>query len=495
MKEIPLALGLLVLSIACLGVTAATSAAARPPLNAPQIASIDRFMEREMAETHVPGAAVGIYSRGTILLAKGYGLANVELNVPVKPQTIFQSGSVGKQFVSAAIMMLVQEGRISLDDSIAKYFPNAPASWKPIEIKNLLSHTSGLAEYESSERTGPSGPFYLRLDFTENELLAKIEALPIESPPGVKWDYRNTNYVLLGMVIHRVTGMFYADYLAKHIFEPLGMTTTRLISDQAIIPNRAAGYQWGGGKLANQDWVSPTFNSTADGTLYFTVLDLAKWDAALYGTQLLSRTSLDRIWTVYRLNDGKPNPAGYGFGWGIGKQNGHRLIEHGGAWQGFTCQISRYPDDSLTVVVLTNLDADHARPDYAAHVIAGLVDPALLPARLVPIADTQPRIAALLRSTFDAAVAGKSLASFISPDFAKAIPNGDAVLRKLLAGLWPDGNLVLVDRRPEPDDPTLTFSEFRLTRGSKSTLVNFGLNAKGQIDALWFEPNREYNAE
>ncbi|MGA9417963.1 MAG: serine hydrolase domain-containing protein, partial [Candidatus Cybelea sp.] len=243
MRKITLTLGLLVLSSAFLGVTAAAPTAARPPLTPLQIASIDRFMNREMAETHVPGAAVGIYSRGTILLAKGYGLANVELNVPVQPQTIFQSGSVGKQFVSAAIMMLVQEGRISLDDSITKYFPSAPASWKPIEIKNLLSHTSGLAEYESAERTGPNGPFYLRLDFTENELLAKIEALPIEGPPGVTWDYRNTNYVLLGMLIHGVTGMYYADYLAKHIFEPLGMTTTRLISDQDIVPNRAAGYQ------------------------------------------------------------------------------------------------------------------------------------------------------------------------------------------------------------------------------------------------------------
>jgi CubicO group peptidase (beta-lactamase class C family) len=492
-KKFPLALGLLVLAIAFLGVTAATSTAVRPPLTALQIASIDRFMEREMAQTHVPGAAVGIYSRGTILLAKGYGLANVELNVPVKPETIFQSGSVGKQFVSAAIMMLVQEGRISLDDSIAKYFPNAPASWKPIEIKNLLSHTSGLAEYESPDRIGPSGPFYLRLDFTENELLAKIEALPIDNPPGVKWDYRNTNYVLLGMLIHRVTGMFYADYLAMRIFEPLGMTTTRLISDQDIIPNRAAGYQWEGGKLENQDWVSPTFNSTADGTLYFTVLDLAKWDAALYGTQLLNRSSLDRIWTVYRLNDGKPNPDGYGFGWEIGQQNGHRLLEHGGAWQGFTCQISRYPNDSLTVVVLNNLDADNARPDYAAHVIAGLADPALMPPRLVPIADTQPRIASLLRSMFDAAVAGKPVTSFVSPDFAKDLPNAGPVLRKLLVGLWPGGNLILVDRSPAPDDPTLTISQFRLTRGSKSRLVLFGLNSRGQVDGLLFQPDKEYN--
>jgi CubicO group peptidase (beta-lactamase class C family) len=271
---------------------ASPSTETRAPLTAAQVASIDSFMATEMARTHVPGVAVGIYSRGTVLLAKGYGLANVELGVPAKPETIFQSGSVGKQFASAAIMMLVEEGRVSLDDSIAKYFPGAPASWKPIRIKNLLSHTSGLAEYESPDRTGPKGPFYLRLDFTENQLLRKIEALPIENVPGAKWNYRNTNYVLLGFLIHRVTGMFYADYLAKRIFGPLGMASTRLIIDADIIPNRAVGYQWEDDGLKNQDWVSPTFNSTADGTLYFNVLDLAKWDAVLYTTRLLKQSSL-----------------------------------------------------------------------------------------------------------------------------------------------------------------------------------------------------------
>jgi CubicO group peptidase (beta-lactamase class C family) len=128
-------------------------------LTADQVAGIDKYVTEEMGREHIPGLAVGIYTRGQILLAKGYGLANIELNVPVKPDTIFQSGSVGKQFVSAAVMMLVEEGKVGLDDSIVKYFPNAPESWKPILIKNLLSHTSGLAEYETPERTGPKGPF------------------------------------------------------------------------------------------------------------------------------------------------------------------------------------------------------------------------------------------------------------------------------------------------------------------------------------------------
>ena len=211
------------------------------PISADRLRKIDTYVEKSMAERRIPGVSVGIYSRGEILLAKGYGLASVELNVPVKPETVFQMGSVGKQFVSAAIMMLVEEGKISLDDSVTKYFPDAPTSWKPILLKNMLSHTSGLAEYQSDDRTGPAGPFYMRLDFTEDELVKKVEAMPIDFAPGEQWSYRNTNYFLLGVLIHRVTGKTYYEFLNERIFRPLGMESTRLDNERDIIPNRAAG--------------------------------------------------------------------------------------------------------------------------------------------------------------------------------------------------------------------------------------------------------------
>jgi CubicO group peptidase (beta-lactamase class C family) len=462
-----------------------------PPVDAQHIQAIDKFVDAEMARQKIPGLALGIYSRGTILLAKGYGQANLELNVPVKPETIFQSGSVGKQFVSAAIMMLVEEGKISLDDSVTKYFPEAPATWKPILIRNLLSHTSGLSEYEADERTGPKGPFYLRLDFTEEELATKIEAMPIEWAPGSKWDYRNTNYVLLGIIIHKVTGKFYADFLSERIFKPLGMTSTRLISEADIIPNRAAGYELHDGQLKNQSWVSPTFNSTADGALYFNVLDLAKWDAALYATQLLKQSSLDRIWTVYPLNDGKPNPAGYGFGWFIGEQNHHKRIEHGGAWQGFTTAISRYPDDSLTVVVLTNLDAGHSNPGLIAHVVAGLVSPALLPAKLTAIPDSDPTIAANVAKILDQIAAGADLRAQATTELAaRMTPDAVARARRRLQNLWPGGTLTLVRREPGPKGKPI--STFRLRKGDDAALITFGLNAEGKVSVLGLAPDHEY---
>jgi CubicO group peptidase (beta-lactamase class C family) len=489
-----------VLAAACFLATAhvaraqAAQSTPRPALTAAQTEAIDQLVKSEMTRQRIPGLEVGVYSRGRILLAKGYGLADVELNMPVTPETLMQSGSVGKQFVSAAIMMLVEEHKLSLEDSITKYFPDAPASWKPILIKNLLSHTSGLAEYETDERAGPNGPFYLRLDFTEDQLLKKIYALPIEWAPGSHWAYRNTNYVILGFLIHKITGERYDQFLHDRIFAPLGMTSTRLISDRDIIKNRSSGYEIDdSGQLKNQEWVSPTFNSTADGTLYFNVRDLAKWDAALYTTRLLTQASLDRIWTVYPLNDGKPNPSHYGFGWVITQFHGHKLIEHGGAWQGFTCDISRYPDDSLTVVVLTNLDAGHSSPEVIAHVIAGLVEPALMPAKLTAIPDKDPDIAAALRKLLDEIVAGTDIRGQVTPELAAlSTPDETKAVQHFLAPVWPGGTLTLVKRETAPGAPGTIASTFRVSKGTNSLLIRYGRNAEGKVAILGFSPDREW---
>jgi CubicO group peptidase (beta-lactamase class C family) len=188
--------------------------------------------------------------------------------------------------------------------------------------------------------------------------------------PGTKWSYSNLGYLTIGILIHRVTGEFYGDFLQRRIFKPLHMSTTRIISEADIVPNRSAGYRWVGGQLKNQEWVSPLLNTTADGSLYFSVLDLAKWDAALYTEKLLRRASLQQMWRVAALRDGKPNAGHYGYGWFIGNKQGHHVVEHEGQWQGFETQISRYVDDGLTVVVLTNLA--QAQPERIADKVAAI---------------------------------------------------------------------------------------------------------------------------
>lgn len=353
------------------------SIAPSSPAQSAATASIDRYAAREMARQHIPGMAVGIFRSGKIVFAKGYGLSNVELNVAVKPATIFQSGSVGKQFTATAIMMLVEEGKIGLGDSLPKYFPGAPRGWRGITVRHLLSHTSGLTDYTSDSVTKPGGQISYRLDYTEAQLVSIIETLPIEFAPGDRWEYCNTNYVLLGAIIRKVTGQFYGDFLQERIFKPLGMTSTRIINERDIIPNRASGYEMVKDTLKNQEWVSPSLNTTGDGALYFDILDLAKWDAALYGTQILRKSSLDQMWTIATLNEGKPNLDNYGFAWFIDRVNGHRVIEHSGSWQGFEAYIARYVDDHITVVTLMNLGGVNPKP--IAHTIAGLYSHALMP--------------------------------------------------------------------------------------------------------------------
>jgi CubicO group peptidase (beta-lactamase class C family) len=321
--------------------------------------AVAQYVKAEMERQHIPGVALLVSRNGEPVRAQGFGFSNLELQVPVKPETLFQSGSVGKQFTATAIMMLVEEGKISLDDSITKYFPDAPASWKPVTVRHLLSHTGGFTDYPKN--------FDFRRDRGEDELLKVVEAIPLAFPPGTNWSYSNLGYLTLGILIHRVTGTFYGDVLQVRIFRPLGMQTTRIINEADIIPNRSAGYRLVKGELKNQEWISPVLNTTADGSLYFSILDLAKWDASLYTEKLLKRSSLDQMWTVVKLNDGQPNSGHYGFGWEITSSLGRRLIDHDGAWQGFKTQISRYVDDKLTVVVLANLaEADPGK--IAEHV-------------------------------------------------------------------------------------------------------------------------------
>ncbi len=328
---------------------------------------VDEYTKAEMQRQRIPGLSVAVIRDGQIVLAKGYGFANVEHQVPVKPEIVFQSGSVGKQFTATAVMMLTEEGKINLDDKISKYFAGAPEIWKDITVRHLLTHTAGTTDYPRD--------FDFRRDYTEDELFKRAAAIPLAFQPGEKWSYSNLGYAMLGVLIGKVTGRFYGDFLQERIFKPLGMTTARIISEADIVPNRAAGYRLVKGELKNQEWVSPAINTTADGSLYLTALDMAKWDAALYTEKLLKRSSLEQMWTPANLNNGKMHP--YGFGWSLGGVRGQRVIEHGGAWQGFKSYIARQVDDKLTVVVFANLA--QADVEKIVRGIAAIYNPGLTP--------------------------------------------------------------------------------------------------------------------
>lgn len=336
------------------------------PLHARQADTIDTIVREEMAAQHVPGMAVAVIRRGVIVKAQGYGLANVENNVAVTDETIFQSGSLGKQFTATAVMLQVEDGRLALTDPIAKFFPEGPETWRTITVRHLLTHTSGVPDYND-------GQLDYRKDYTEDELVTFAMGLPLDFTPGSQWKYSNTGYILLGAIVRKVSGSFYGDVLRDRVFKPLGMMTARIISEADIVPHRAAGYRLERGELRNQEWVSPSLNTTADGSLYLSLRDLIAWDRGIRTGAILDPESWAQIFTPVTLNSGRVHP--YGFGFEVDRIAGRDIQRHGGSWQGFKTYIARFGGDDITVIALANLA--QAIPRKVVDRIAGSLMPSL----------------------------------------------------------------------------------------------------------------------
>jgi CubicO group peptidase (beta-lactamase class C family) len=358
-----------------IGLTALLLAAAaqRPPA----ADSVDRFVVAEMRRQRVPGLGLAVISRGRVLKARGYGFANLELRVPATDSTMFQSGSVGKQFTAAAILLLVEDGTLELDDAITKYLPEGEAIWRGITVRHLLTHTSGIHEYEEDAE---STLVDMRHDYTEDELVRLATRHGLDFAPGKHWSYSNTGFMLLGVIIHRVSGMFYGDLLAQRVFRPLGMRTARVISEADIVANRADGYRLADGQIKNQEWVAPSLNTTADGALYLSVRDLVAWERGLAEGRILTAKSRAAMWTPARLKD--DGSVDYGFGWSVSPYRGHRAVGHSGSWQGFRTMFQRFPDDSLTVILFANL-AETRLPPFV-YGVAGRYRQALAPPYTLP---------------------------------------------------------------------------------------------------------------
>jgi CubicO group peptidase (beta-lactamase class C family) len=355
-------------------------------------AAVDHYLQNEMQRQHIPGLALAVVKDGKPLYVKGYGVATLEQAVPVTPGSVFQLGSIGKQFTAVAVMMLADEHKLNLDDPLSKYLPEVPASWSKVTLRLMLNHQAGIAQYTTPQRQ----LLDLSHDYSDAELIQLAIRQPLDFEPGTDVSYSDVGYVLLGFVINRVAGEFYGDFLRQRVFKPLQMTRTRVISDADIVPGRTSGYELrDDGSVRNQTPVSPALNRTADGSLYSTVIDLMKWDHALDGDGVLPHQELERMWSVDAHRDGKAPLYHYGYGWENNYLNGHRLVEYDGNWQGFQAVMSRYADQRLTVIVLTNLAL--CRTERLGHTVAGLVDPTLAPYP-EDIADRTP----LLSKSFEA---------------------------------------------------------------------------------------------
>jgi CubicO group peptidase (beta-lactamase class C family) len=311
---------------------------------------VDKYLKLQMQEHRIPGLTLKIIRDGKAIKTAAYGLANVELNVPTGPETVFEIGSITKQFTAAGILMLAQEGKLSVDDKISKYLKDTPKAWANVTIRHLLTHTSGIKSY-----TGLDG-FQIWRHLTQEQFITAIGKEPMEFQPGDSWKYCNTGFNLLGYIIENVSGKNYWEFMGERVFRPLGMqaTTRRLYS--LVIPNRASGYE-----QTNHVWMNRDTDLTevfSAGAIASTAGDLAKWSVALDGDRLLNAASKAQMWTPVKLNDGKTRK--YGFGWNVDTLEGHKNIGHGGSTSGFSASIQRFPDDHLAVIILSNTDEEIA---------------------------------------------------------------------------------------------------------------------------------------
>lgn len=315
---------------------------------ADQLATMDARIRSAMAEANIPGVLIGVVSRGRLLHTQGYGMANVELSVPVSDSTVFEIGSISKQFVAAATMLLVEEGRVGLDDSIHEYLPDLPSEWLGVTVRQLLTHTSGIPDYEEIQTYEA-----YRFRFTPEEIIRVAHSRPMDFEPGTGRYYSNTGYFLLSLIVERVEGRPLGSVLQSRIFGPLGMTQTRMADPEDIIRHRASGY-WVdrmGVELMNRD-ATQTSSTLGAGGLLSSVHDMAKWDEALYGDELLSEASKTAMWTAAVLPNGQDTR--YGFGWSVAPYRGYRAMGHSGQVAGFVANFLRIPDAEVAFIVFAN---------------------------------------------------------------------------------------------------------------------------------------------
>ena len=338
------------------------------PVLSASAASADASVYAEMLEEAYPadgpGAAVLLVRDGEVLFRGARGMAELELGVALAPEQVFRLGSITKQFTATAIMMLAEEGKLSVDDEITKFLPDYPTHGHSITVEHLLHHTSGIFSYTNIPGYMLSGK--LRADLTTEELVDVFDELEMEFTPGDRWNYNNSGYVLLGAIIEEVSGQSYADFVEERIFEPLGMDDSHYGGSQ-LIPRRVEGYAGGPGAYENAPFLSMT-QPHAAGSLLSTVDDLWRWHQALHGGKLVSEETLERMTTRAKLNDGEE--VDYGYGLQILTVRGRHTIAHGGGIFGFSTQMMWLPESKVFVAVLSNSPQNPISPTQLARQLA-----------------------------------------------------------------------------------------------------------------------------
>lgn len=322
--------------------------------------STDFIIQKIMQEQKIVGLSVAVIKNGRPIVNKGYGLANAEHNVPVTAKTVIRLGSVSKQFFATAILKLQEEGKLSIEDPVHRFFPDAPETWRPILVKHLMSHTSGL------KREGPA--YRNTVIQPDIVIIRSAYSLPLDFKTGEKYQYCNLAYFMLAEIITQVSGIPWQDYIREKLFIPAGMTNSCMTDFYPIIPNRASGYMYRNEVLINADAM---YAVRPSGGFLSTSSDMILWEKVLREKKsILKKENWELLWQPFikTTNDPRSN-AYYGFGWMIDEINGHKVVEHSGANIGFRSHYTRFVNDDLSIIIMTN--TDEANPKAIVRALSG----------------------------------------------------------------------------------------------------------------------------
>jgi len=437
--------------------------------------AVDDIVAAELARRNIPGAVVAVLKNGILIKTAAYGFTDLTRSTPVTVDTVFRLQSISKQFTATAVMMLIEEGKIRLDGLVKTYIEATPAAWDTMTVRHLLTQTSGLRDFVNEAARD------LTLEATEGEWLASVASQSLKFRPGAQWDYSNTNYLVLGAIIRKVTGQWYGDTLATRIFEPLGMTRTSIARDRDAAAKGFTRSQGGVLPSRADATLAMSVLSYAGGGVQSTVMDLAKWEMALRAGRLLQRESFQQMWTPGTLNDG--TKTRYGFGWEIDAVGSHRHIWHAGIWTGFAAQIDRFPDDDLSVIVLTNLD--DAAPDRISRAVAAAFVPGLAAPRDEAISDREPAVTARLQDVLRRGAEGTLRQEDFTPSLWTYLSGNAAQVQRDFVSLGTIQNLTLVERTAEDGSRSYRYR----ARFPKITLLyHFVLVPDGRIAVMIPEP-------
>lgn len=447
----------------------------------PKPDEVDQYVEAFIKKRNIPGLSLAVIREGKLVKAAGYGLANLEWKVPATPDTVYEIGSISKHFTAEAILLLVEDGKLGLDDPLGKYLNEVPATWKGLTLRQLLAHTSGLKDWEAANVLS------YRREYTADEFIKLLAPFPLNFSPGEQWSYTNTAYPLLGLVIERVSGKSFEEFMAARIFKPLGMNATQFNHPTQIIPNHASGYVEEAGKLRKGEPLRPQVIAPNGGMLT-TVLDMAKWEQILYSERLLKRASLAQMQTPTRLTSGATFNSGLGLF--MDTFRGHRLFLHNGSTVGgFSAVFYTYPDDKLTVIVLCNIDQGNAVNVLATRV-ASFYGPKLTISALAEQADPAPETSQrLLQLLTELAQVKKP--ELLSPEWERLVPQ--ATRRKIAEQLKDLKRLVFLETEtlnPTFDRLGLTVKQinrYKLLSGQRTIYYTFELAEGDRVARFFFE--------